>query len=191
MRLKIAIIGSHGTGKTSLTHALVGKLKEHGLNAQYLPEMVRYCPIPTGTETRGSLDAQTWVLCSQLAGELEAAVKYDVVVCDHSVIDIHAYTVWHARNNPDVDKAQLKINSEIFDNWADHYDHTFKIALTKPPQEDGFRSTSEGWQREIDTIINELLESKKIHYKIIGPGTLEQRVDLILSELGMLNVRTV
>ena len=82
--MKVAFIGSHGTGKTTLCYDLVGALKKQGVNADMVKEVARLSPLPVNRKT--SLDAQTWILMTQVAEEIRSASQHDVVVCDRSVV---------------------------------------------------------------------------------------------------------
>ncbi len=185
MKLKVGITGSHGTGKTSLAHSLVGHLKELGFNAGYIREFVRDCPLPVGTEAKNSATAQAWVLCRQLTEELEALQKYDILVCDRTVIDNYAYFLWNLRNGKLGDDALQNIANSIFNNWANTYDFIVKLPVTVPLSPDGFRSTDLSWQMEIDKIIDEVLAIKNIKYHVIKIATNYVRVDEILKVLNI------
>src|SRR5215210_8613040 len=84
-RLKIAFVGSHGVGKTTLCFDLASQLKRLDLGVDLVKEVARRCPLPINEET--TPDAQAWILHTQIAEELEAAAMYEVVVCDRSVLD--------------------------------------------------------------------------------------------------------
>ncbi|MBI4095637.1 MAG: AAA family ATPase [DPANN group archaeon] len=185
MKLKVGITGAHGTGKTSLAHSLVGHLKELGFNAGYIREFVRDCPLPVGTEKENSAAAQTWILCRQLIEELEAVHKYDILVCDRTVIDNYAYFLWNLRAGRLADSGLQKIAAEIFENWAHSYDIIFKLPITVPLSADGFRSTDIEWQKEIDKIISEVLSDKNIKHHIIKIASNTVRVDEILKLLNI------
>ena len=166
-KIKIGITGTHGTGKTSLAHSLVGHLKELGFNAGYIREFVRDCPLPVGTEKENSAAAQTWILCRQLIEELEAVHKYDILVCDRTVIDNYAYFLWNLRAGRPASEELQKIAASILDSWAHTYDVVIKLPITIQLSVDGFRSTDMQWQREIDSIITEILAAKNVKHNTI------------------------
>jgi len=43
---KIALIGTHGTGKTTLAHELTAESKKRGIHTEFLGELARECPLP-------------------------------------------------------------------------------------------------------------------------------------------------
>lgn len=49
--MKIALIGTHGTGKTTLAYDIISKLKKKGIDADFLGEVARICPFPINEQT--------------------------------------------------------------------------------------------------------------------------------------------
>ena len=93
--VKIAFIGTHGVGKTTLCYDLGAILKKRGLHVDLVKEVARLSPLPINRKT--SLDAQMWILATQIAEEIRSAAHHEVVVCDRSVLDNYAYLVFAAR----------------------------------------------------------------------------------------------
>ncbi len=67
---KIAFIGSHGVGKTTLCYGLAARLKARDVAVEVVHEVARRCPLPINEET--SVAAQSWILHTQIAEELVA-----------------------------------------------------------------------------------------------------------------------
>jgi nicotinamide riboside kinase len=186
MKLKVGITGTHGTGKTALAHSLVDNLKELDFNAGYIREFVHDCPLPVGTEKENSAAAQTWILCRQLIEELEAAHKYDILVCDRTVIDNYAYFLWNLRAGRPASEELQKIAAGIFESWASSYDFVIKLPISVPLSADGFGSTDIQWPREIDSIITELLAAKNVKHNVIKIAPNSARVQDILKIINVL-----
>jgi adenylate kinase family enzyme len=70
-RLEVACAGSHGVGKTTLCVDLAAQCKRLDLAVELVKEVARRCPLPINEET--TLDAQAWILHTQIAEELAAA----------------------------------------------------------------------------------------------------------------------
>ncbi|MEO1370679.1 MAG: hypothetical protein AAFX50_26145, partial [Acidobacteriota bacterium] len=68
---KIAFIGSHGVGKTTLCYGLAARLKAADFALEVVGEVARRCPLPINRDT--TLSAQTWILHTQIAEEILAA----------------------------------------------------------------------------------------------------------------------
>ena len=181
--MKIGITGTHCTGKTSLAHALMGTLKGRGYNAGITREFVRECPIPAGTEGRNSPTAQAWIIGRQLIEEIEAANSYEMVICDRTVIDNYAYFLWTLKTGMKADPAIVQTVQDILNNWAHSYDYLFKLPIATPLQPDGFRSTDPGWQREINSLIDQIIAERKLQINKIALAPNSQRVAEILKIL--------
>jgi thymidylate kinase len=83
--MKIALIGSHGVGKTTLCFELAALLKRRNADVELVREVARRCPLPINQDT--TLAAQEWILLTQIAWEIEAAATHEVVLCDRSALD--------------------------------------------------------------------------------------------------------
>jgi len=148
-RLKLAFVGSHGVGKTTLCFDLASQLKRLDLGVDLVKEVARRCPLPINEET--TLDAQAWILHTQIAEEMAAAATYEVVVCDRSVLDNYAYLVARVGRRPELDP--------LVGNWIRSYNALFKVPVLEAPSFDGTRAVSRSFQIEIDSTIDELISS--------------------------------
>ena len=81
--MKIAFIGTHGIGKTTLAYELCNELKKQHLDVGFIDEIARRCPFPINEGT--SLEAQTWILATTIGRELELNKIYPNIICDRSV----------------------------------------------------------------------------------------------------------
>ena len=63
--MKIAFVGSHGVGKTTLCFDLAAQLKRRGFNADIVKEVARASPLPVNRKT--SRESQLWILTTQVA----------------------------------------------------------------------------------------------------------------------------
>ncbi len=96
---KIAVTGTHGVGKTTLTHQLCVALKEENYNAAIVEEKARSCPFPINESA--TTDTEIWMVHTQIRAELHAkARKYEVAVIDRCSLDAIVY--WQDRNTPNV-----------------------------------------------------------------------------------------
>src|SRR6187455_3244546 len=67
---KIAFIGSHGVGKTTLCYGLAARLKARDVSLEMVHEVARRCPLPINEAT--GLASQSWILHTQIAEEIVA-----------------------------------------------------------------------------------------------------------------------
>ena len=145
--MKIAFIGTHGVGKTTLCYELAAALKRLDLSVDLVKEVARGCPLPINRETTS--DAQNWILHTQVAREIELANDYDVIVCDRAVVDNYAYMVHSAGRRPEIEP--------FIRHWMDTYHLLVKVPVIAPPRFDGTRDTSVEFQHTIDELIDKLL----------------------------------
>jgi len=147
--MKVAFIGAHGQGKTTLVYEMAARFKRDGVNVEIVKEVARGCPLPINQNT--SLEAQTWVLMTQIAKEIKAGSQTKLVVCDRSVLDNFAY----------LERAcgfsySRALEAWVYE-WLDTYDLLIKVPLANTAiQEDGVRSTDAQFAIEIDQLIDAL-----------------------------------
>ena len=155
--MKIALIGTHGTGKTTLAHELVAQLKKMGRNAEFLGEIARMCPLPINEElTKNSAE---WIIYSQHIKEMELEPKCEMLVCDRSVFD--GYVYYNHRFGDD------KMLEDFVREKIKWYDLLFRIPMNNGYLKyDGKRSTNPQFQKEIDSKFDKLLGKFSIKHHI-------------------------
>ena len=154
-QMKVAFIGTHGVGKTTLAYGLAMRLKQLGANVGFLEEVARRCPLPINEGT--SLDSQTWILMETVRREIELDELYTEVVCDRSVIDNYCYL--------ELGAGRRQALFDLVAYWATTYDLLFKVPI-RPEylQNDGTRSTDRAFQQAIDKKLDALLHEAGIEY---------------------------
>src|SRR5512140_3298425 len=146
--MKIAFIGTHGVGKTTLCYELAAALKKGDLAVELVREVARECPLPINRDT--TLKAQAWILHTQIARELEAEAKAEVVVCDRSVLDNFCYLKRAAGGEPIEKELEGLVRA-----WTGSYGALFRVPIVGDPRFDGVRDTDLAFQHGIDTLIGE------------------------------------
>jgi thymidylate kinase len=162
--VKAAFIGTHGVGKTTLCYELAAALKRQGLNVDIVKEVARLSPLPINRQT--SLDAQTWILVTQIAEEIRSASVHDVVVCDRSVLDNYAYMVRACGRQPALE--------QLVDYWLSTYDLLLKVPVIGRADADGVRDTDEEFVLDIDRRVAGLLEEKRVAHVRLEPRDRER-----------------
>ncbi|MGE0453505.1 MAG: AAA family ATPase [Vicinamibacteria bacterium] len=159
--MKIAFIGTHGVGKTTLCYDLAALLKRQDLHVDIVKEVARLSPLPINRKT--SLEAQLWILSTQVAEEIRSAAHHRVVVCDRSVLDNYAYMVYACGRQKSIEGFMAW--------WLKSYDLLFKVPLQAgPASEDGIRDTDEFFMRSIDRLVDELLAEKRVPHRVLPVG---------------------
>lgn len=174
-RLKIAFVGTHGVGKTTLCFDLAAQLKRLDLGVELVKEVARRCPLPINEQT--TPDAQAWILHTQMAEELAAAASYEVVICDRSVLDNYAYLVARGGRRPDLDA--------LVETWIQTYNALFKVPVLDAPSYDGTRAVSRAFQMEIDATIDDLVSAFGIDVIPLDPSDRDSWIPKVMDTLGL------
>jgi thymidylate kinase len=170
---KIAFIGTHGVGKTTLSFDLGAALKKRGLHVDLVKEVARLSPLPINRKT--SLEAQMFILSTQIAEEIRTAAQAEVVVCDRSVLDNYAYLVFAV--------GRKKWLEPLVNHWMKGYDVLFKVPVTEAAQPDGVRDTDLFFMREIDRLVDALLDERGLACTRLPEGRRDDWTELALSEV--------
>ena len=137
---KVAFVGSHGVGKTTLCYGLAARLKAGDVSLDVVGEVARRCPLPINRET--TLAAQAWILHTQIAEEILAGARYEVVICDRSVLDNFVYLLLSTGPQPKFET--------LVDSWIESYDLLVRVPIVADPRADGLRSTDPSFQSAVD-----------------------------------------
>ncbi len=170
MASKIALIGTHGVGKTTLAYEICTLLKKSDRPVELVTETARRSPFPVNEAT--TLDGQLWILHAQIAAELEAAARGANVVCDRAVLDNYCYLV-----NKFGRQAQLE-------QWLEWWMETYTLLVAVPPiareiRPDGFRSENLEFQRRIHDLMILLLSGlpfSRVRERVLWLEPRQQRV---------------
>lgn len=162
---KIAIIGSHSTGKTTLSYILAAQQKKIGRSVKIIQEVARSCPYPLNDGmTRESC---LWIYLEHVKKELEAMQKFDTIICDRSAIDSFMYAIVKNCFHP-LDEYMKHCFAGALE-WMNTYDQIIYIEPGKGnPVFDGMRDTNKDFQMKVDQEFRKhlvLLDHKKIRYR--------------------------
>ncbi len=173
--MKIAFIGTHGVGKTTLCFELAAALKRLDLSVDLVKEVARGCPLPINRET--TMDAQNWILHTQVAREIELDAGFDVIVCDRAVLDNYAYMVHAEGRRPELEP--------FIRHWLNSYDLLVKVPVITAPSFDGTRDTSVDFQLGIDQLIDQLLADFSLDCLQLPGGTRDGWVGKVLEAMDL------
>jgi nicotinamide riboside kinase len=150
--VKVAFIGTHGVGKTTLCFELAALLKRDAVNVDMVKEVARLSPLPINQRT--SYEAQVWILANQISEEIRSASAHDVVVCDRSVLDNYAYLSRASGRQPGLER--------FLDEWLPTYDALFLVPHVGEATPDGVRDTDEQFVTDIDLALRALLAERSV-----------------------------
>jgi nicotinamide riboside kinase len=168
--LKLALIGTHGVGKTTLAYEICSLLKKADHNVELVTEVARQSPFPVNAAT--TLEGQLWILHAQIAAELDAARRAPHVICDRSVLDNYCYLVNKFGRQPQLESWLAW--------WMDSYDLLVGVPLlTGAIVADGFRSEDLEFQGRVDELLRELLRDARfsgLSHRVLWLEGRERRV---------------
>jgi len=167
--LKLALIGTHGVGKTTLAFEICSLLKKADYNVELVTEVARRSPFPVNEAT--TLEGQLWILHAQIAAELDAA-RAPHVICDRAVLDNYCYLV------------NKFGRQQRLESWLEWWMQSYTLLVGVPPLSDGipadgFRSENLEFQERIHERIQEMLETppfSHLHSRVIWLERRERRV---------------
>jgi deoxyadenosine/deoxycytidine kinase len=173
--LKIAFIGTHGVGKTTLCFDLAARLKRLDLSVDLVKEVARRCPLPINQDT--TFDAQAWIFHTQIAEEIDACSRFEAVICDRSVVDNYAYLVHRVGERPEFEST--------LEHWVRTYDGLFWVPVHDVPSFDGTRDTSVEFQREIDEILASLVRRFDVPVHLLEAGQRSGWIPAVLKAMSL------
>lgn len=172
-RFKLAFIGSHGVGKTTLCYGLAARLKRRDFSVEIVHEIARRCPLPLNEET--TVAAQSWILYTQIAEELVAAERYPVVLADRSVLDNYVYLLLAAGAQPSLEG--------LVNTWIRSYDLLVHVPISAPPSADGLRATNPTFQRAVDERLRRELVTRGVETLALEPALQGEWIDRVEREV--------
>lgn len=168
--MKIAFIGTHGVGKTTLCFELAACLKRLDIGVDVVKEVARGCPLPINRDTTSA--AQQWILHTQVAREIELSHHYEAIVCDRSVLDNYAYMV-HA-------SGRQRHLEPFLAGWLGTYTLLVRVPIVQPPSFDGTRDVSVAFQESVDRLIGELLAEFQVPHLTLDPSARDHWIPEVL-----------
>ncbi len=171
MAYKIAFIGSHGVGKTTLAYGLASRLKRRDVNLEIVVEVARRCPLPLNEAT--TLEAQSWILHSQIAEELAAEARSPVLICDRSVLDNYVYLLFARGRQPALEP--------LVEAWSKTYDLNIHVPILSDSeaQDDGVRATDPAFRQQIDDRLRSELDDRRIDVMPLDPERRGKWLDVV------------
>lgn len=172
MDLRIAIVGSFSTGKTTLAEALSRRL-----DLPLLPETAReVVELGFKLDKDATPETEALIFLKQYNNEISEAQ----FVGDRSLIDVMAYAGWVLDNQPPRKEMALweECKKLAERRLRGNYSHVFYLPIEFPIVLDGLRPDDPAFQQEIDDRMLGLLKHHDIEYETIK-GSVEERLDRI------------
>jgi GTPase SAR1 family protein len=165
---KLAFIGTHGVGKTTLCYGLAARLKARDVVLDVVHEVARRCPLPINQHT--SVASQSWILHTEIAEELVAAARHPVVICDRSALDNYVYLLLAAGRQQGLDT--------LVDHWMSTYDLLIHVPVVDTLRPDGVRATDPEFQRAVDARLEHELNARGLVAHQLDPSERARWLEL-------------
>ena len=179
-QVRIAVVGTHGVGKTGLVHSLASAFIARGYSTDAIlevaRELARLKPDVVKLNENSTLESQAEILKYQFKREDEAR-KYNVMVTDRA-FDNYLYM---ERRFGSQKKYKNLILRRLHEN---PYDLVVRVPLINDTiQDDGVRSTDITFQRDIDRRVLEFLLEYKIDHITLQQPVMPYREDWVYAVL--------
>lgn len=172
MTLRIAIVGSFSTGKTTLAEAL-----SRHLQLPLLPEAAReVVALGFRLDKDATPETEALIFLKQYNNE----ISNSEFVGDRSLIDVMAYAGWVLDNQKPTKEMELWRECEKLAErkLRTSYSHIFYLPIEFPIVLDGLRPDDPAFQKEIDERVMTLLESHDLDHVTLT-GSIEERLEQI------------
>jgi nicotinamide riboside kinase len=178
--LRIAICGSHSTGKTTLLHGIATALTQRGVECVIASEPIRALESRlTGT----TLTDRYLLLVTEHLRRLDRQPG-DVLLLDRSLIDLRVYLEHESRQIPTVSE----LVDELLRWYVERIDGWLYLPIEFPLVPDPRRPPSEDYRRRIDIGLRELATDLGVDFVPIE-GPPDRRVTLALKAIERLMAR--
>lgn len=175
--MKIGICGAQSTGKTTLLNSLHEREELNGY--EYCVESTREIQrLGLNINEKGDDITQKMIMQHHVFN----LSMYDDMIADRTVYDCMVYTDYlYHRNQVSEEMYQLIV--KIFERFHTSYDIIFYIKPEFDIVEDGVRSDNRSFRDEIDYRFQQLLRDVPPNKIFILSGTVDERVQQLLSKL--------
>lgn len=145
--MKVAFIGTHGIGKTTLATRFHLYAIENNIPAKVISEVARDCPL--GINDKFNISSAIWIVTEQINRELDSLTRpIHMTICDRSSIDPIMYL------QAKLGSLEDSISKGLFgfaESWLETYD---KIIWMRPSgreiRDDGVRDVNSKYQKLVD-----------------------------------------
>lgn len=169
---RIAITGTHGVGKTTLSKLLTVSLDNRtvALNSNLARTLIKN-GFPLGKDATDASYIQ--YIISQLQAE-QAAKDCDVFISDRTLLDPLAYALVNQNFGNNVSNNIIELLKSVWFLEAQQYDLYVFVPIEFAVQPDGIRPKGNKYREDVERQIVHLLNANGINYLWVS-GSLENR----------------
>mgnify|MGYP001627303872 CR=1 FL=1 len=169
--VRVALLGAESTGKTQLAQALAAHLRESGLRAVAVPEVLRAWCVREGRQPRP--EEQLPIAREQERQVDAAAADADVVIADTTALMIPIYAGMLFDDGP---LLRFALERQRI------YEATLVTGLDLPWVADGLHRDATHPREDVDALVRSLLQRAGVPYQVVY-GTGAQRLQGALAAL--------
>jgi nicotinamide riboside kinase len=176
--MKIAIVGAHGSGKSTIISSVYSRLKKNNSRVFVAPEVARSSLFLAAGEKTPKM--QMDLFGRQISSEMSNSRNCDILLCDRSLFDILMYTRLFFKSDEEA-ISYSKSMSLFCENYSSSYDHVFLTSKLYSPSavKDDIRPEDENLQREASKELKNILNEFSVNYTVLGTNPEECIVDWI------------
>lgn len=173
--LRVALVGTSGTGKSSLSKHIAEKM-----NIPHIAEQARVVSRDMGTTLRDMRYRDPFLFQRKVLEyqfKMEEDFSKTGFIADRSIFDPLVYLMRFTEPTP---KLVAKYKSIIFNYYSDHpYTHIFFLRPGEfDPPDDGVRSLDRLYRYQVDGMFLMFLNSFSIPYQVVT-GSIEERYEKV------------
>lgn len=179
---KIAVAGSHSTGKTSFLTALEPAIRDLGLRVAYVHDSAADAqalgfPILSGH----TFESTAWLMAKAIELETAASLTSDVILVDRPLHDALGYLLAAlAHSGRSIEPDRMRTLERLCEAWAAEYDLMFVTAIDPgipvAPGRDPDLRFRERAAQEVRKVVETYFPSR---WQLLGPGA----GDIVLGHL--------
>jgi thymidylate kinase len=175
--MKIAFIGSQGTGKTTLLNDISPYFKDHEIITEVVrKELVKNPSLKINEQS--TVETQSLIFKRYL----DILINKEDFISDRSLIDVVSYTAWLLNKDANL-LYILNMQRKEVEAHIKLYDYLFYFPIEFAITKDGVRSNSESYRFQIDQTMKKMIS--KYYPTAIGVrGKPEERKKFVLNILG-------
>lgn len=176
--MRIAISGSFGVGKTTLSKELFQSLKAKYPNKKIAlidsidRDLIREKCV---SYDKKSAPEDYFIYVAEYVKRL-ISIKYDILVQDRTLLDVLAYAI----ANKNISDNFLEMMYQLVEWYTKDVDFYFYIPIEFQIEDDGIRTTDLEYQKMIDRLVKYYLDYFRMPYKTLS-GNVDERLEQALS----------
>jgi hypothetical protein len=181
--IKMGVVGTHSTGKSSLICELGKKLIERGMRVSCVGDLAKQASQAGFPILKNhTFESTLWIMSRGIAIELEASMMADVVLVDRAVPDALSYLFAALKfRRTDVSCDERKYLLDLAKHHAQTYSVICKTVLNPSIPLAPGRDPDMAFRHAVASELDEVFLNLSLTYRLIEPGT--EFIDKLVDEL--------